>query len=90
MGRKQELAEQMAALQEELDAMDGDGDDELWIRSGDHETRVPASRAGKWLQEHFGITLHDDPGDGDGDGDGDQEPEDKKPASGGYFSKRKG
>ncbi len=97
MAKKSDIQAQIDALTAQLDEADDDGDEyELWIKNDKgHETRVPASRAGGWLKENFGFSLTDETppagegGEGgEGGGEGGEE-KDKKPAGGGYFSKRK-
>lgn len=88
MGRlTNEQAQQLADLQALADAPDDD-DYEVWIKNDKgHETRVPSKRAGGYLKEHFGISLHDDPEPGS---DPEPEPEPEPKPAGGYFGKRKG
>lgn len=64
--------EQRAALQKQLDDdAAADDDFEVEIRDGDSSTRLPYSKAKKWLGEKFGIDLDDTSQDDD--------PEDDKP-----------
>ncbi len=87
MPSRKEIEDQIAQLQADLENA-GDEDTELWIKNDKGaETKVPASRAGTWLKENFGISLRDEAPKSDP-----QEPpkEDPKPAGGGYFGKRKG
>lgn len=91
MGRlTNEQAQQLADLQALADAPDDD-DYEVWIKSDKgHETRIPSRRAGGYLKEHFGISLHDDPDPAGADPAPDPEPDPKPAAAGGYFGKRRG
>lgn len=81
MGKKEDLAAQIAAMQAELDAAEsGEADYEVEVRSGDKSARIPASQAKSWLKEHFGIGAEEAPPEG-GDGKTDP-PADPPPASG--------
>jgi hypothetical protein len=52
--------EQRAELERQLAEDDASEDDfEVEIRDGDKSTRVPYSKAKKWLGETFGIDLDD-------------------------------
>lgn len=79
----------LAALLARRDAPDDDDGFEVWVKSGDHEARIPSSKAGGWLKDKFGIDLNPAPApSSDADGDGDGAPKtDKKPTKG-YFGNR--
>lgn len=92
MASRSDIEKQIAALQAELE--NSDDDTELWV---EHErggksvrTKLSGGHAKTWLDELFGPAAKgdaDDDGD-DADDDGEQLDE-KKPAGGGYFGKRK-
>lgn len=96
MATKSEVKAKIEALTKELETADDDGpDDEVWVKKGDHETKLTGERARNWLKTHGYDSAPEPAGDGKGDqGDGDQgdghEQDGKPPAGHGYFRSRKG
>ena len=63
--------EQRAGLERQLAEDDASEDDfEVEIRDGDKSTRVPYSKAKKWLGDTFGIDLDDTSQDDDPEAEG--------------------
>lgn len=45
-------AERLKALQDQIEALESEDDEEtvVWVRKGDHETRLTGQRAKRWLR----------------------------------------
>lgn len=81
---KQEILDQIAALQAEADGID-DGDYDVWVKDPEsgHETKLSGSHGKKWLQKLGIVDPDPEPEEtGNGDGDGEKPPAGKKPATG--------
>lgn len=83
----------LAELQALADAPDEE-EYEVWVKNEKgQETRIPSSRAGSWLKENFGISLHDEPAGSEEEVEDEDEgagtPKDKKPQTD-FFGRRKG